>query len=364
MLTETVSEISAIFEKELKTIVREKRLLAIIILQPIILVSLFGYAFSGNLHDIPTVVVDNSQSVYSHRLITALNGETLRIKYFASSLSEAMELIKEGKASVAIYIPKNFNDNIKNKKGKIIIVVDESNFNVATTAKNYVERVTSKLSKELFGGINVEQRYIFTTKTELIDFVAPAIIGIVLQVLGLILSASSLTREKEEGTFELVLSMPVKSFSYIFGKFLCIITIVMLDAIVVTILTNQLFGVEIRGNIFLLLLAQLLFLSGSVGVGLAISSVSTTQIQAVQVAMMFSVVCIFLSGIFYPIESMPDAARTVAYLVPLTYANIAFKDVMVKGNGLNVVLPQIGFLTLYMLSSVSSAVYLLRRRWL
>jgi ABC-2 type transport system permease protein len=359
-----LDEILATFEKELKVIIREKRLLAIIILQPIILVSLFGYAFSGDLHDIPTVVVDNSQSVYSHRFITALNGETLRIKYFASTLSEAMELIKKGKASVVIYIPEGFDQALKAGKGKVIVVVDESNFNVAKTAKNYVEKVASRYSAEFFGGISIEQRYIFTTKTRLIDFVAPAIIGIVLQVLGLILSASSLTREKEEGTFELVLSMPIKSFSYIFGKFLCIITIVMFDALVVTFLTNQLFSVEIRGNIFLLFLAQLLFLSGSVGVGLAISTVSTTQIQAVQIAMMFSVICIFLSGIFYPLESMPEAARTIAYFVPLTYANIAFREIMVKGNGLDVVFPQIAFLTLYMVGSISFAVYLLKRRWL
>jgi len=358
-------EIIASFEKEFKVIVRERRLLAIIIVQPMILITIFGYAFSGELHKIPTVIVDDDMSVQSHQLVSALaSSETLEIKYYMATTSEAIEAIKNGKASVAVHITENFGRDFLNGRGKIEVIVDESDFNVATTTKNYVQKVTAELSSELNGGINVEQRYIFTTKTRLIDYVAPAIIGVIIQVLGLILSASSIAREKEEGTLELILSTPMKSFDLIFGKFLCITTIITLDVIAVMFIAHYIFNVEVRGNILLLFITQLLFLTGSIGLGLAISTALTTQLQAVQLAMMFSVISIFLSGFFYPLESMPEYAQTIAYLIPLTYANIAFRSIMIKGCGLEVVYPQIAVLVLYNVFTVSLAVFLLRRRGL
>ncbi len=236
--------------------------------------------------------------------------------------------------------------------------MDESNYNVARSVIEGVNAIASKISRS---NITVEQRYVFTTKTRLIDFIAPAIIGVVTQMLGLILSSSSIAREKEEGTLELIFSTPLNSSDLILGKFLAVTTIIMLDVFVVMAITHFAFDVDIKGNLALLILAQLLFLTGSIGVGLAISAVSATQLQGIQASMIFALISIFLSGFFYPLESMPEGARMISYFVPLTYANIAFREIMIKGNGLEVVYPHITALLVYTVLSISLAVLLLRR---
>jgi len=354
-----LEKVFAVFLKELKVIARERRLLAIIIAQPIILVSVFGYAFSGEIKNVGVAVVDEDGSELSHKFISALHStDKFDIKYFVYSRSEAIELVKLGKVHSAIYIPKNFEEEFRKGSAVVEVYVDESNYNVARSVIEGINAIASKISRS---NITVEQRYVFTTKTRLIDFIAPAIIGVVTQMLGLILSSSSIAREKEEGTLELIFSTPLKSSDLILGKFLAVTTIIMLDVFVVMAITHFAFDVDIKGNLALLILAQLLFLTGSIGVGLAISAVSATQLQGIQASMIFALISIFLSGFFYPIESMPEGARMISYFVPLTYANIAFREIMIKGNGLEVVYPHITALLVYTVLSISLAVLLLRR---
>jgi len=262
---------------------------------------------------------------------------------------------------VALHIPKGFQDDFLNGSASLIVLVDESNFNVAVTTLNYIQSIAYRLSKEMNGEIDVEQRYIFTTKTRLIDFIAPAIVGVIIQILGLILSSSSIAREREEGTLELILSTPIRSLDLILGKFLSITALIVIDILSVMLIAHYIFDVEVRGSILLLFFVQLLFLTGSIGLGLVISSVSATQLQGIQASMLIAVVSIFLSGFFYPLESMPEAARIIAYFIPLTYANFAFRNIMIKGNGLDVVYPYVGVLALYTFFTVFLATRLLRR---
>jgi len=351
-----------VFKKEIKVIMRERRLLAILILQPVILVTLFGYAFSGEVKNVKIAVLDEDLSEESLKLISALHGgESFSIDYFVSAKSEITELIRLGKVHAGIYIPKGFQESLANGSGKVEIYVDESNYNVAVAVLSGVEKIASKLSRELLGGIEVEQRFVFTTKSRLIDFIAPAIIGVVIQMLTLILSSSSIAREKEEGTLELIFSTPMTSKDLILGKFLAITTLITADVFIVIFLAHFAFDVVVRGSIFLLIGTLLLFLTGTIGVGLTISAMSQTQLQGIQASMIFGLVSIFLSGFFYPLESMPEGAQIVSYFIPLTYANIAFREIMVKGNGIGVVYPQIIILTIYTLLSTVLAILVLRK---
>lgn len=196
----------------------------------------------------------------------------------------------------------------------------------------------------------------------MIDFIAPAIVGVIVQMLGLILSASSISREKEEGTLEVILATPIKSSDLIMGKFLGITAIIVMDIFNVMLIAHYFFDVEVRGSIILLFAAQLLFLTGSIGLGLAISSLSATQLQGIQAGMIVALVSIFLSGFFYPLESMPNVARGISYFIPLTYANIAFRNIMVKGNGLDIVYPYISVLIIYTIATILLATFLLRKK--
>lgn len=354
-------EIIATLKKEIKVVMRERRLLAILLIQPIILISVFGYAFSGEIKNVPLAVIDDDSTEISRELILNIQSrEVFNINYYVSTRSEAIDLIKKGDVLAAIYIPKGFGKSFRMGEGSIEIFVDESNFNVAMTTLNYVTNTAYFMSKETNGGFDVIQRYVFTTKSRMIDFIAPAIVGVIVQILGLILSASSISREKEEGTLELLLATPIKGSDLIIGKFLGITAIIVIDIFNVMLIAHYAFDVEVRGSIILLFATQLLFLTGSIGLGLAISSLSNTQLQGIQVSMIVAIVSIFLSGFFYPLESMPEAARVVAYFIPLTYANIAFRNIMVKGNGLETVYPYIGILVVYTILTIILATYLLR----
>jgi len=356
-------EIHSVLIKEIKVIIRERRLLALLIVQPIILISVFGYAFSGEIKNVSAVIIDEDSSRISNKLITALQAnDVFNINYFAATKSEAIDLIKRGEALVAITIPEGFERDFLNGRGEIEVSVDESNFNVAVTSVNYIKGVAYVMSKQLNGGFDVQQHYIFTTKSRMIDFIAPAIVGVIVQMLGLILSASSISREKEEGTLEVILATPIKSSDLIIGKFLGITAIIVMDIFNVMLIAHYFFDVEVRGSIILLFAAQLLFLTGSIGLGLAISSLSATQLQGIQAGMIVALVSIFLSGFFYPLESMPDLARGISYFIPLTYANIAFRNIMVKGNGLDVVYPYISVLIIYTIATILLATYLLRKK--
>lgn len=352
----------AVFLKEIKIVFRERRLLAILVLQPVILVTLFGYAFSGEVKDVRIAVLDDDQSDLSSLFISAMqSGETFDMVFFVATRSELMELIRLGKVHAGIYIPQGFQKDFASGKARIEVYADESNYNVANAAVSGMEKIASKISRLQKGGIEVEQRFVFTTKSRLIDFVAPAIIGVVTQMLAIILSSSSIAREKEEGTLELVFSTPMSSSDMIIGKFLAITALITADVFIVITIAHFAFDVEIKGSMPLLISTMLLFLTGSIGVGLAVSAVSQTQIQGIQGSMLFAMISIFFSGFFYPLESMPEGARTISYFVPLTYANIAFREIMVKGNGFDVVYPQIAALCLYTLVSVMVAILVLRR---
>ncbi len=358
-----MDEVISTFVKEVKVVVRERRLLALLILQPIILITIFGYAFSGEINNVPVAIIDEDSTGVSDELIANLQrGEVFDIDYFVHSRSEAMDLIKEGKVLAAVYIPEDFHIDFFRGKGKLEILVDESNYNVATTSLNYVRNVAYQMSKESHGGFDVEQRYIFTTQTRLIDFIAPALVGVIVQILGLILSTSSISREKEEGTLDLILATPIKSSDFILGKFSGITAIMVADVIVVMGIAHFGFGVDVKGSVFLLFATMLLFLTGSVGLGLAISTRSNTQLQGIQAGMLVAIVSIFMSGFFYPLESMPNIARSVAYVIPLTHANLAFRNIMIKGNGLEVVYPYVGVLIAYTVITILLATYLLRKK--
>ena len=357
-----LEKVYAVFLKELKVVFRERRLLAILILQPIILVSLFGYAFSGEVKNVRIAVVDDDSSELSSSLISAMQGgDTFDLAYFVSTRSELIELIRLGRVHAGVYIPEGFQSDFAAGKASVEVYADESNYNVVAAVLNCIEKIASLLSMEHRGGIAVEQRFVFTTKSRLIDFVAPAIIGVVTQMLAIILSSSSIAREKEEGTLELVFSTPMTSFDMIMGKFLAITALITADVFIVIAIAHYAFDVEVRGSMLLLISTMLLFLTGTIGVGLTISAVSQTQLQGIQGSMLFALVSIFLSGFFYPLESMPEGARLVSYFIPLTYANIAFREIMVKGNGIEVVYPQIAVLCLYTLISVLAAITVLRK---
>ncbi|MEM0302695.1 MAG: ABC transporter permease [Archaeoglobaceae archaeon] len=353
--------IKVVIVKELKTIVRERRLFALILIQPILLTLIFGYAFSGDIKNVRLAIVDESNSKASNALISALSlGEAFDLDYFLATKSESLDLIKRGEVDAMLFIPKDFESGLAKGRAEVEVYADESNSAVANAVVNGIRNLGYSISTKTFGGIEVEQRFVFSTKTRLIDFVAPALIGVVTLMISLILSASSLAREKEEGTLELSLKA-LNSRDVILGKFLAITAMITLDVLIVMFLIHNLFGVEVKGSFALLILTQLLFLAGSVGIGLSISSISATQLQGIQTVMIFGLINIFLSGFFYPLESMPEAARIFALVIPLTYANTAFREIMVKGSGVEQILPELGILVLYTLVSLTLAVNVLKR---
>ncbi|MCS7130569.1 MAG: ABC transporter permease [Archaeoglobaceae archaeon] len=353
--------IKTVLVKELKILVRDRRLFAIIIFQPILLTLVFGYAFSGEIKNVRIAVVDDSNSEISNALISALNyGESFDIEHFLATKSEGLELIKRGYVDAMLVIPKSFEGDLAKGRAKIEVYTDESKSSVSVAVINEIRTIAHSFSTKNFGGIEVEQNFVFSTKTRLIDFVAPALIGVVTLMIGLILSASSLAREKEEQTLELSLKA-LKSRDIVLGKFFAITAIVTFDTLIVMFLTHTLFGIEIRGSVLLLVMAQFLFLAGSIGIGLTISAFSATQLQGIQGAMLVGLISIFLSGFFYPLESMPEGARIVAFFIPLTYANTAFREIMIKGSGIEIVYPQLGVLTLYTILSLLISTKVLRK---
>jgi len=345
-----VRRIEIIIRKEASSILRERRLLIILAIQPVLLISIIGYAFSGGLRDLQVGVIDDDFSRDSVSLINKISSSNIfRVKYLIATEDEGIELIRRGELSAVIHIPKFFGDN------GVEIFVDETNINFAEKVVGYLRGVVGEEAK-------VKYNPVFTTGTRLIDFIAPSVVAVVIQVVGLLLALFSISKEKEEGTLEMLVVTPTKYSEIVLGKFLFITTALLVELFVAMVIVHSLFDVRINGDVIVLFLTQILSFTSMVGLGLLISTLSETQLQGIQIGMLLVITNIFISGFIYPLEAMPELAKIIAYLLPLTHANIAFGSIVIMGNGIDMVYPQLLVLVLYTILPLLLSVLILRRK--
>lgn len=340
----------SLIRKEFIQILRDPRTLGITFILPIVMLFLLGYAATNDIRNISLAVWDQDQSYASRSLLEAYRAaDYFRLDYFVGSEQELQRLIDQNLARAGIIIPPGYGSTIAGgRTAQVAFVIDGSDPTVANTAlaaasmvgqthgtQLAVERMQQRgLSGMLALPVEIRPRIWYNPGMVSAQYMIPGMIGMILQVLATLLTATSIVRERERGTIEQLIVTPLRSWELIVGKITPYIIIVFLDTIEVLFAGALLFDISINGSLALLLALSALFLTTTLGFGLLISTIANTQQEAMLTTQFTLLPTIFLSGFFFPLAAMPTFLQWISYLIPLRYFLIISRGVVVKGVGI------------------------------
>lgn len=321
------------------------------LIAPIMMLLIFGFAVNTDINHVNLVVYDGSKTFESRQLIQKFsNSYYFRIYEIVDSPDIAEEYIDRGEVKVGLIIPSVYARDIikKNRKAEIQILVDGSDPTIARTAMSYSVILANNQSvqlKELSAkksgiagvsgpGLNAKPRVLYNPTLESSKFNVPGVVGLILQNITIILTAFAMVRERERGTIEQLIMTPVTSLELIVGKLIPYVIIGLYDFVIILVLSYMLFGVVIKGSLPLLILLGFIFLVGALAMGMLISTVAKTQLQAMQAAMLFILPSVLLSGFMFPREAMPKIIYMISGTFPITYFLIILRGIIVKGIGM------------------------------
>lgn len=329
----------AIAYKETLQIIRDRRTLALMLVLPVIQLMLFGFAVGTTVAHITTVVVDQSRDPESRDLIAAMVNTTyFDIATYLETPLEARQAIDAGRSKVAIIIAPNFAADLRGGRGaQAQVLIDGSDPNIAQTALFAAQSVGQARSARSLGRapttLDLRPTVLYNPSLEATRNFVPGLIGLILQLVTVILTSSTIVRERERGTFEQLIVTPVSRWELLLGKLTPYLVVSFWNTGVILVLGYLIFGVEVAGSITLLMLLSGVFLTGSLGLGLLISAVSSTSAQAMQASLFTALPSFILSGFIFPTDSMPLLMRALGYLLPLTYFLRIIRGIAMKGIG-------------------------------
>jgi ABC-2 type transport system permease protein len=327
-----------------------------LILPPIFQLIIFGYAANLDVKHIRTAVRDLDQSVDSRDLIARFgSSKYFDVVSFPQTPREVEDLIKKGEIMLSMEIPSGFSRKLKKgDTATVQIILDGTDSNTAMIALGYVGQILSNYSAAVLvkrlnqagmigfeeAGVELHQRTWFNPNFESRLFYIPGVIASIAFLIPIILTAQAIVREREIGTLEQIMVTPIRSWELMMGKTLPFALIGLLDVIMIALIGVFWFEVPLQGNPLVLLLGSILFLMSSVGVGLFISTISSTQQQAQISVFFFNIPAFTLSGFAFPIENMPAWIQYLTYVNPLRYFLVIIRSVFLKGIGLDILWPQ------------------------
>jgi ABC-2 type transport system permease protein len=343
--------------KEFIQVFRDKRTRFVLIGPPIIQMLVFGYAATFEIHHVPTVVLDLDHSQESRELISRFTSSPyFDVQRQLTNYRQFGDLIDQGKATVGLEINAGFAQNLrKGQTAPLQVIVDATNSNTALIASGYITqialgfaqdyqkdriyRISPQMLEEI-PSMQLEPRPWYNPDLRSRWFFVPGVIGSLTLVLVVVLTAFAVVREREIGTLEQIMVTPIRPAEFILGKTLPFFLIGLFDVSLIGTVGTLWFQVPFRGQILVLFAGAVLFLLCMLGVGLLISTVSSTQQQAMVTAFFFIMPAITFSGFGFPISTMPQWLQYLTYLSPLRYFLVVLRGTYLKGVGVEILWPQ------------------------
>ena len=329
--------------KEFIQMRRDRLTFALIIVIPIIQLVLFGYAVRTEVRNLSTVVLDESRTAESRLLVSVMEQtQNFRITGNVRSRDEVRKWIESGRAHAAIIIPPDFERDIKSHRtASAQVIVDAADPLASASAIGGAALAASVRATAIADPVanrppplDVRVRPWYNPALRSAVYIVPGLIGVLLSLTLLLVTSIAIARERERGTFEQLVVTPISKTDIMLGKLLPFVAIAYLQMTSVLIFGKILFHVPIRGSITLLYLLSLGFIVANLAVGLLVSTLVKTQLQAMQLSVFFLMPNILLSGFMFPIDAMPPVARWLAYALPLTYYLTILRGVLLKGIGI------------------------------
>ena len=362
--------LTALLRKEWIQVRRDPMTLRLIIALPIMQLFLFGYAINANPKHLPTGLLLGEPSKYERTIVTALqNTGYYDVKLFSSE-TEAEQAIANGDALFVINFPANFDRSVDRGEAPSVLVdadgTDPTAIGSATAALSAVvsglnrdlppnrqaQPVTPSFQFVVHARYNPEQLTVLN--------VVPGLICIVLTMSTLVITALSITRERERGTMENLIAMPVRPIEIMLAKIVPYIFVGYVQVALILAISAVVFGLPIRGSLILLMLTLGLFIASNLALGLTFSVVSTNQMQAQQLAQFTLLPSFLLSGFVFPFQGMPVWAQWLGELFPMTHAIRIVRGLLLKGNGLDAIAPELWPIALITVASIAMAAWFYR----
>jgi ABC-2 type transport system permease protein len=375
--------IGHIAKKELRQILRDRQTLVLILVMPIVLTFLFGKALeTGGLRQIPLALVNLDDSPESNVIATAFTTfDEVRIQETVSTPEQAQDLLARGKIRAAIIIPKGFMRTIEaGEDARLQVLLDGTDKTSAPIVEGVTQRVIQQYNTEraisglwkrgvrpdrglrLIQPVYVQTDIQYNPGLQYLSFAMPGVIGVTLQLLGVMLMAVSIPRERERGTLDQLMASPISRAELILGKLLPYFGISLVNVATILIVADRWYDIPMDKNLPLLVSLCSLFVLSSLATGLLISAVSRSQFQAVQIAVFYVLPVLLLSGAYSPIEAIPGYIRPISYLFPLMYFCRAVRAVTLRGADLALVWRDLAILSGFIVFFVCWAVLSFRKR--
>jgi len=359
----TWAGLGAILVKEFVHIRREPTTLFFMLIVPVLQTIIFGYAIDTQIENIPTIVYDLDGRSESRELRMALeNSRTFQIIGRATDQENYRRALTSGRAKVGICIPPDYSDQLlRGEQASVQVLIDGSDSQVATTALNTTNLLGLNMSiaiakakgesqpvvpaRDEFGAaalpIEIRSRLLYNPNLESSHFFVPGLVGIILQLVTLFLTSFAIVRERELGTLEQLFVTPVGKAGLLLGKLTPYAVLGFVETLIVLIMMVYLFGVPINGDLTLLLMLSLLFLICALGLGILVSTLAKTQLQAIQFAFIIMLPSVLLSGFMFPRSQMPAPIYWLTFAIPVTYFLEILRGVVLRGADLVDLMPQV-----------------------
>jgi len=358
-VTVSWARVGRMVRKELRQMLRDVRMRGVVFVAPMVQLVIFGYAVSTDVREVPTLVVDHDRSPLSRSLVDWITASGYFTVIGSSERSADVDrALDERDATVAIEIPPRFAaDAAAGRGAPAQVLVDGTDSNTGNIALSYVIRIVQRAAADMAGapaGITLAARAWYNPSLESRVYNVPAVMGVLLMLITMLLTALGVVREREMGTWDQLLVSPVSAMELMLGKTIPVALVGLIDLVLVSTAAILWFGIPFRGSAAVVVLAAVPYLLAGLSLGLIISTVSRTQQEAFMSTFLVLMPALIFSGFMFPISSMPDGFRELTLLNPLRHFLVVIRSSFLKGTGFRDHLPQ--YVALYLMATVGLTV--------
>ncbi len=370
-MKQALLRIIALAIKELLAVLKDKKSRLVLVVPPILQLFVFGYAATFDVNDIPIAVYNEDRSAPSRELVARVVGSpNFHLLNYLDHESQIEPLINNKSVLMVLHLGPTFSSDLYSARGAAVqVVIDGRNSNTALVLQGYLQRIVSDFNirwASVHGlptpPVTVRVRPWFNSTLTSRWFVVPGIVGLLTLVITTVVTALSVAREREAGTFDQLLVTPIRPFEILIGKAFPGILIGIVEGSFILFMAVYWFDVPLRGSLGALYIGMFLFILSAVGIGLMISSLAVTQQQGMLGAFLFLVPAVILSGFATPIANMPTAVQVLTYANPLRYFLIILRGVFLEGNSYQILYHYYWPMVIIALFTLSFASWLFRHR--
>lgn len=363
-----MKRLMALTWKEFLQLKRDRLTLRMIIMVPVMQTLIFGYAINYDVKHLPTIVLDESRSYESRELVAKTEAtDYFEIVGYVNSMEEMRHKIDAAEAAVGLVIDRDFGkDRHRNQPAKALLIVDASDTTTSTQAMAIMAGIAQTMSIQTLvrkAGwqhadlpLNIRVRPWYNADLKTARFVIPGLIAIIMTFTLIQFTAIAIVRERERGTLEQLQVTPATSVELILGKIFPFILIGYFQLTLTVLLMRYLFKIEIMGSVIELYIVGFLFMAAVLGLGMLISTIAQTQMQATQMSMFFLLPFVFLSGYVFPIAGMPKIFQYLSNIIPAKYFIQVIRGIVLRGAGIEELWRPTGVLALYTFLIIGLAV--------